>query len=505
MAPRTIALGRLVEELGGRLERGPGPLLGGIERGAGPLLGGIELDSRRVAPGVLFAALSGTRDDGARHVGEALSRGAAAVLARAPLDVPVPGWWHPEARRVTGEAAAMFAGHPSRHLTVLAVTGTNGKSTVAHLAEHLLRAAGRRPAFLGTTGYRLHGESLPATHTTPDAVQLQRLLARHLELGGDSVAMEASSHALDQERLAGMELDVAVFTNLTRDHLDYHRDMESYAAAKEQLFHRLSVGSTAVLPAGDPHTPRFAAVAKTKGARVVTYGIGSRADLSATRLSVVPGGIHLALEGMGISTSLFLPLVGRHNAENALAALAAVLVTGASPSALRDGLAAASLPPGRLEAVPGEGAPFRVYVDYAHTPHALETALGALRAELEAAGRGRLLCVFGCGGDRDPGKRPQMGAVVARLADVAFVTSDNPRSEDPAAIVAAIVAGMAGGAEHRVDVDRRAAIHAALREARAGDVVLVAGKGHECEQIIGTSRLPFDDRLVAAEVLEQWN
>jgi len=492
--PRTIDLKHLAALFGGAVDLRVGPA---------PALTGIQIDSRRIAPGNLFAALPGARDDGARHVVDALARGAAALLAPAPVAnaTHVAQWLHPAARRAAGESAALFAGSPSQHLTVFAVTGTNGKSTVAHLLAQLLTAAGRHPACLGTIGYQLRGEVLPATHTTPDAVELQALFARHRALGGDCVAMEASSHALDQERLAGTEVDVAIFTNLTRDHLDYHRDMASYAEAKERLFHLLPAHGAAVLPADHEITPRFADAARSRGARVVTYGIGSRADLSASLLSVVPGGTHLALEGMGISTSLFLPLVGRHNAENALAALAAVLVTGASPSALRDGLAAASLPPGRLEAVPGGGAPFSIYVDYAHTPDALEVVLNALRAELEAAGRGRLLCVFGCGGDRDPGKRPQMGATVARLADLAFVTSDNPRSEDPAAIAAAITAGMHGGAEVHVELDRQRAIRAAVRAARDGDIVLIAGKGHETEQIAGRTRVPFDDRKVAREAL----
>ncbi|MEO0650613.1 MAG: UDP-N-acetylmuramoyl-L-alanyl-D-glutamate--2,6-diaminopimelate ligase, partial [Planctomycetota bacterium] len=374
---------------------------------------------------------------------------------------------------------------------------------------------------LGTVGYQVEGAPLEtASHTTPDAPRLQRMLARHRFAGGDSVVLEASSHALDQRRLAGLELDVAVFTNLTRDHLDYHGTFEAYKAAKARLFHALPPGGAAVLPATGDIADEFARIAVSRGARVIRYGAvpslghrasttpdsgrrGSRVDLQATRLNVTSDGLKFSISGMGITDrSTPLSLSGRHNVDNLLAAAAAVLATGADPAALQTGFASIPLPPGRLERVSPEGHPFHCSVDYAHTPDALRTALTGLRAELEAAGRGRLVCVFGCGGDRDRGKRPQMGAVVGELADLAVLTSDNPRSEDPERIVADVLEGMEDGrAETAVEVDRRRAIELALGLARPGDHVLIAGKGHEDYQILPGGRIHFDDREVVREVL----
>lgn len=464
----------------------------------------VRLDSRFVGVGDLFAALPGRAANGARFVRSAADRGAVAVLSPTPIsDATVPVWVHPRARRAAGEAAALVHGRPSRDMTVVAVTGTNGKTTTAHLAGQLLALVGRRVAVFGTTGHRLAGGvSLPSTHTTPDAPELQRLLRRHREAGGDAVALELSSHALDQERHAGLDVSVAVFTNLTRDHLDYHGDMDAYLAAKRRLFEELAPGSAAVLNAGDPASPSMARAARARGARVFTYGTGSRADLGASRVVPVPRGTQLILEGMGISDiEVTLPLVGRHNVENTLAALAAVLATGASPSHAVGGLAALSAAPGRLEPVEaGESGP-RVFVDYAHTPDALERVLTALREQFSAPGT-RLICVFGAGGDRDRGKRAPMGAAVGRLADLAVLTSDNPRSEDPAQIAHEVLEGLRPVArEHALELDRRAAIALALARARRGDVVLIAGKGHETGQTIGANVEPFDDREVARELL----
>jgi len=472
-----------------------------------PTIADVVLDSRRAGPGVLFAALPGLRADGAAFAADAVERGAVAVLAPDAARVASLGvrvWAHPEARRVVGEAAALVHGEPSRELDVVAVTGTNGKSSVAWLTGGLLEADGRRPAVLGTLGHRLAGGAvLEATHTTPDAAELQRLCARHRAAGGDACVLEASSHALDQERLAGLAVDVAVFTNLSRDHLDYHGSMERYAAAKERLFASLRETSTAVVPAEGAAAERMGRAAAQAGARVVTYGTGAPADLRAARHRVDRRGTRLLLDGMGIlATELFVPLVGRHNVENVLAAAAAARVTGASPSSVLEGLAAAVPPPGRLEPVDVGDRPFELFVDYAHTPAALEHVLGTLRERLAARGDGRLVCLFGCGGDRDAGKRPAMGAAVARHADVALVTSDNPRDEDPRAIVDDVLVGLRGGAvDVEVVPDRREAIRRALELARPGDVVLLAGKGHERTQTIAGRVLEFDDRRVAQECL----
>lgn len=493
-----VRLGELVAALGGTWERDAS--------GAGPDIRDVHVDSRRAGAGTLFAALPGTREDGARFAPDALARGAAAVLSARRLDADCANWVHPEVRRVAGEAAALVHGRPAQDALVVGVTGTNGKTTVACLCGQLLERLGARPAVLGTVGHRLWGETLPATHTTPDATELQRLCRRHRDLGGDAIVLEVSSHALDQERVAGLWLDVAVFTNLTREHLDYHRTMEAYAAAKARIFERLKPGGTAVVGIDDGWAPVMIDAARARGARVVTFGIGSRADLRADRPSGGRRGTHLFLEGMGVPwTGLTIPLVGRHNVENALAASAAVLSLGASPSRVLEGLAAVTPPPGRLEPIDTGARGFRVFVDYAHTPDALERvleALGELLAESAGSKQGRLLCVFGCGGERDRDKRATMGAAVAARADVALVTSDNPRGEDPEAILQDVLAGMgAPRGEVVVELDRRAAIRAALERARPNDVVLIAGKGHETWQQLSDRRVPFDDRQVAAEAL----
>lgn len=488
---------------------------GAASRDASAPIRGVQLDSRHVAPGDLFCALSGSREDGARFAADAVLRGAVAVLTDREIDVPagVGSWVHASARRAAGEAAARILGTPSRGMFVAGVTGTNGKTTVAHLVGHLLTQSGRRPAVLGTAGNRLaDGRLVPATHTTPDAPALQRLVARHKELGGDSLVMEVSSHALDQERTAGLDFDVAIFTNLTRDHLDYHGDLESYTRAKERLFAMLRPGATAVVNADEPASERMSAAARARNAEVVTYSARLRGDLCASELRSSLRGTHLILHGMGISrTRLWLPLAGRYNVENALAAAACALVSGASPSSILEGLANAPSAPGRLEVVPTNGRGFTVLVDYAHSEDALDNVCRTLRHTLEApatdetgktAKNGRLIVVFGAGGDRDKGKRAPMGRVVNELADLAIVTSDNPRSEDPARILSDIVLGMDPQRATRiVESDRRRAIEIACAEARAGDVVLIAGKGHETTQTIGTEVHSFDDRAVAREVL----
>lgn len=504
-----MLLAELVNALGGELRAGRGDTR----------IAGVGLDSRRASAGDLFCALAGTRADGARFAADAVGRGAVAVIADRELPVPagVALWLHPRARRAAGEAAARVLGNPARGMFVAGVTGTNGKTTVAHLVGHLLAHAGRRPAVLGTAGNRLaDGRLAPATHTTPDAPELQRLIARHRQLGGDSIAMEVSSHALDQERTAGLDFDAAIFTNLTRDHLDYHGDLETYARAKSRLFESLRAGSTAIVNADEPASERMSAAARARNAEVVTYSARLRGDLCASQLRSSLRGTHLILHGMGISrTRLWLPLAGRFNVENALAAAACALVSGASPSSILEGLANAPSAPGRLELVPTGGRGFTVLVDYAHSEDALLNVCRTLRGALAAnesgepasetppgAPSGRLIVVFGAGGDRDQGKRAPMGRVVNDLADLAIVTSDNPRSEDPARILTDIVAGMEPARARRiVESDRRRAIEIACGEARSGDVVLIAGKGHETTQTIGTEVHSFDDRAVAREVL----
>ena len=521
----------LVSSLGGSATPGGG---------SGPEITGIHLDSRRVDAGELFFATQG-----GRYVRDARERGAAAVLCASAIPAEelgsLPLWIHPEARKVAGLAARALYGDPGQGMFVAAVTGTNGKTTTAHLAGQLLGLGGRRAGVLGTAGNRLaDGVLRPATHTTPDAPELQRILREHAHLGGDAIALEASSHALDQERLSGLRVDAAVFTNLTRDHLDYHGDFEAYARAKQRLFEGLRPGATAVIHADDPCSGRMADAARAAGAKVLTYSARSDSDLRASRLETGLEGTHFDLLGMGISGArVFLPLPGRYNVENALAAVACALLSGASPASMLAGLATVSPAPGRLERVAAAGRGPRVFVDYAHSEDALLNVCRVVRQSLEregshaldfesrvpqknheaqVAGRGpasaprgtsgtarggRLIVVFGCGGDRDRGKRAPMGRVVNEYADIAIVTSDNPRSEDPERIVDEIVAGMQPPrAERMVEIDRRSAIRRAISVAREGDVVLIAGKGHENTQTIGTRVQEFDDRKVAAEALQ---
>jgi UDP-N-acetylmuramoyl-L-alanyl-D-glutamate--2,6-diaminopimelate ligase len=515
-------LGELITRLGGTCST--------LGTGAdGPVVTDVFLDSRRVRPGGLFAALPGTQDNGARHVADAVSRGAVVVLSPHEQDLravnpSTPGagpkhqihhwihhWIHPDPRRAAGQAAALVHGEPARGLRLCAITGTNGKTTTAHVLGHLLNVADMAPAVLGTAGHRLAGgRALDAGHTTPDAPELQRLLRLHADGGGSSVVMEVSSHALDQERTAGLDFDVALFTNLTREHLDYHGDMHRYGQAKARLFASLRPGATAVLNLDDDAWRVMAHAAESVGARVITYSARRQADLTASRLRTDSAGSRFNLDGMGISTTeLRLPLRGRYNVENALAAAAAARLMGASPSTVVEGIATTSAAPGRLEPVHTGRRGFSLFVDYAHSPDALERVLRTLRVDLEEAGSGgRLIVVFGCGGDRDAGKRPEMGRVASELADVAIVTSDNPRGEAPERIIRDILAGMGAELESQrpeaqrvVEVDRRRAIARAVALAGEGDVLLLAGKGHEAGQTVGAEVLPFDDRLVAQEAL----
>lgn len=508
-----MRLSELVRQIGGQIDdRSEGRI--GASRDGRCEVRDVHLDSRRIEVGDLFAAMPGTSQDGLRFVPDAVGRGAVAVLTpngcdlravRAQLlGLDVVHWSHPAPRTALARAANLLHGDPARRLAFAAVTGTNGKTTTAHVLGHVLAGAGLAPAVLGTAGHRLaDGTVLPSTHTTPDAPDLARLLQRHAHVGGRTVVMEVSSHALEQERTAGLEFGVAAFTNLTREHLDYHGDMHRYGQAKARLFSGLRPGATAVLNLDDPAWRIMSAAAERAGARVVTYSTRIEADLRASRLRTDPVGSRFELDGMGIfSTELRLPLRGRYNVENALAAAATARLMGASPSAIVEGLATTSPAPGRLEPVDTGGRGFELYVDYAHSPDALERVLREARLFVDPSVRGRLIVVFGCGGDRDRGKRAEMGRAAGRLADLVVLTSDNPRGEDPDVIARDTLQGLEEfPTERRVELDRRRAISFAVAAARPGDVVLVAGKGHEDTQEVGGRRLPFDDRLVAREVL----
>lgn len=462
---------------------------------------GLALDSRRVRRGDLFFALAGLRQDGGTFVEAAFAAGACgAVVARGVSVAREPVIEVEEPRLTLAQAACSFHGHPSRALTVAAVTGTNGKTTTTWMLESIFRAAGLRTGRIGTTGYRIGDETRPAPFTTPEAPELQSLLREMADDGVRAVAIEVSSHALDQRRSWGLECDVTIFLNLTQDHLDYHRTQEAYREAKLRLFDgrnapRAVKRPVAVVNADDPAGAAVCEAARRGGSRTVRYGEARDADLRIAGVEVRAGGLMVALAEGSRRFELRLPLLGRYNAWNAAAAFAAARALGLDAGAAVAGLSAVPAVPGRLERV-AAGQPFEVLVDYAHTPDALSRALAAVREHAA----GRVLLVFGCGGDRDRAKRPLMGRAAAELVDRAWVTNDNPRGEDPAAIAREIVAG-APDSGLAIVLDRREAIAAALESARPGDAVLIAGKGHETTQTVGDRVLPFDDREVARALL----
>jgi len=466
-----------------------------------PEILGISADSRKIGAGFLFASLPGTRTHGGAFAAEAVAQGAvailtgnAAALALSPRErARVAIVTDPDPRRRLGLLAARFHGRQPR--MVAAVTGTNGKTSVAHFTREIWSALGHRAASLGTLGLVTATDRRPGTLTTPDPVALHRDLAALAAAGVEHVAIEASSHGLDQRRLDGISAAAAAFTNLTRDHLDYHGDMALYRAAKDRLFTTLMApGGTAVLNADSEEFARLAALCRDRDHPVLAYGADPAAALRLVAAEPRSGGQVLVLDVEGRRYRLLLPLPGTFQAMNVLAALGLAIATGASAAAAVGALAGLSGVPGRMQTVVEPASGGRVIVDYAHTPDALETVLTALRPHAE----GRLIALFGAGGDRDPGKRPMMGAVAARLADRVYVTDDNPRSEQAGQIRRDILAAAPGAIEIG---DRRSAITAAIAELRRGDILVLAGKGHETGQIVGREILPFDDAEIACEVV----
>jgi UDP-N-acetylmuramoyl-L-alanyl-D-glutamate--2,6-diaminopimelate ligase len=472
-----------------------------------PTVTGLTYDSRKVRPGNLFVAVPGLREDGRRYVAEALGRGATAIVLEAADTLAGSAAGRvivPSSREALARLAGAYFGHPSRRLRVVGITGTNGKTTTSLLVNALLGLGGRATGVIGTIEYRIGPEARPAGQTTPEAVELQSLLAEMVEREVTGVAMEVSSHALALRRVDGVEFDIAVFTNLTQDHLDFHGTLESYRAAKARLFSLLASGGkpgrAAVINADDPAGP---SMVEGLGLPVLTFGLGGGADVQPRRFESAMAGITMEVQTPGGTLEIRSPLVGEHNVMNLLGATAVGLALGVPPDAVAKALASVTAVPGRFEREEA-GQPFLVVVDYAHTPDALERVLTTAR-RLVAAGA-RLSVVFGCGGDRDRGKRPLMGGIAARLADRVWVTSDNPRSERPEAIIDEIVGGIeavGGRAHHAAIPDRRTAIPCALASAGAGDVVVIAGKGHETYQIVGSAVLPFDDRAVARAALAE--
>ncbi|RAU22907.1 UDP-N-acetylmuramoyl-L-alanyl-D-glutamate--2,6-diaminopimelate ligase [Paramagnetospirillum kuznetsovii] len=451
-------------------------------------IAGITADSRAVAKGFLFAALVGTKADGRAFVPAAIAKGATAILAPegSALDLP-PGVvliTDANPRRRFAQMAAAF--HGAQPDTMVAVTGTNGKTSVASFYRQIMDALGHPAAAIGTLGIIAKGWDNAGGLTTPDPAALHESLARLKAFGISHACMEASSHGLDQHRLDGVRLAAAAFTNLTWDHLDYHGDMETYAKAKQRLFTELvGDGGTAVINMDAEHGPRFAQAAAARGLMVMGYGKAA-AELRLIAAAAKPFGQELRLEIMGRSATVKLPLAGLFQAYNALAALGLALASGADAKAALAALEKLDGVPGRLQLAAKRANGAAIYVDYAHTPDALDTVLNALKPHATR----RLVAVFGCGGDRDPGKRPLMGAVACRLADATIITDDNPRSEDAAAIRESVRTACRGAIEI---ADRREAIRTAVAGLQKGDLLLIAGKGHETGQIVGGAVLPFDD------------
>lgn len=462
---------------------------------------GICYDSRQAASGYLFCALRGERFDGGRFVDDALAAGAVAVLCEKPADCNARAVLQSDnPRAAMAELAARFYGRPTESMLVAGITGTNGKTTVSYLLESLLSRAGKHVAVVGTVAYRFGADHRPAANTTPESVDLQRLAAEFRTGGADALVMEVSSHALAQQRVAGVAFDIGLFTNLTPEHLDYHRDMESYFAAKRLLFDRRTGAKQAVINIDDPWGLRLA----LERPDAMTCGQDETARVRIISAELGISGITAVFDSPAGRIEVRSPLLGRFNLANLCCAAAAGVALGLDPALIAEALGAVERVPGRLEAIDHPGGA-RILVDYAHTGDALEKALEAMR-DLKPR---RLVALFGCGGDRDRSKRPKMGEVSGRLADLTVVTSDNPRSEEPQAIINEILPGVEAAGAVRLDrpgfpapgrkgylvePDRRRAIEMAVSLLEEGDLLLVAGKGHEDYQIIGERRIHFDDR-----------
>jgi UDP-N-acetylmuramoyl-L-alanyl-D-glutamate--2,6-diaminopimelate ligase len=463
---------------------------------------GLAYDSRRVTPGMVFFAIPGLNTDGHDFIASAIERGAVAVVcqrngfvSRRATKIKVA-----DTREALALVAAEFYGHPSRRLKVIGVTGTNGKTCVAFMLRAMLETAGAKPGLISTIRHEIGDRVIPAQRTTPEALEIQQMLAAMTRAGCQSCVMEVSSHALDQKRVCGVEFDLGIFTNLTEDHLDYHASLEDYFQAKKRLFQAIQAGTKrggAVINIDDAYGARLAR--ETAAEVQLTYGLDDAARVRAHHVAAVRQGTRMTIEGPAGSFDCLLPLIGRHNVYNALAATGAGFFLKLPPAAMRAALNAMQPVPGRLENI-AQGQPFAVFVDYAHTEVALRLALQTLRE----ATAGRLRLAFGCGGSRDTAKRARMGRVAAELADVTVITNDNPRREAPEEIAAQIEAGYRAVRTDgcRIELDRRRAIDELLRAAQPGDTVLIAGKGHETYQEFEDTVVPFDDRVYVRETLE---
>jgi len=492
---RTVTLADVAYALGGKLT--------GAENAGAIVVADVTHDSREARAGVLFVAIQGAKYDAHRFIPQVLEQGAIGVISERERPVDFSGAWLEvaDARAALARAAAEVHGHPSRELQLVGITGTNGKTTTAHLVAAVCEAAGDKVAVLGTVGYRIGGEQFKAEHTTPEASAVQRFLRRSVEAGCTVAVMESSSQALDLHRCDALDYSVAVFTNLTQDHLDYHGTMETYFDAKRRLFDgRLGTRPRiCVINIDDLYGLRLARELMENGeTSVSTYALRAQADVTAHAVEVTLAGMRFVLRAGGREQAITSPLVGQPHIYNLLAATACGLALGYELDVMARAFENCAGAPGRFERVAHAG-DFAIVVDYAHTDDAL---MNVLRTAREVSPEGRVITVFGCGGDRDRTKRAPMGEAAGSLSDIVILTSDNPRTEDAQAILADVETGLqATGKPYLKIADRREAIFRAIAEARRGDVVIIAGKGHEDYQIIGTQTIRFDDREVAREAV----
>lgn len=469
-------------------------------------ISGLAYDSRKVEPGFVFVCIQGFKTDGHSYIEAAIQRGAVAIVAQKPVDVPagIALVLTTDSRKALALMACAFADYPSDKLTVIGVTGTNGKTTTTYLIAEIFKENGYKVGLVGTIMNKIGDRVFPVTNTTPESLDLQMLLKQMVEDGVTHLVMEVSSHALELARVAGVNFDTAVFTNITQDHLDFHENMENYLAAKQKLFSNLKQQPSeqkkkfGIINNDDPNAQ---SISKVTTGQVLTYGVKNDCDIKALNINLRANGVNFDVTTPDGDFDLQLQLAGLFNVYNSLAALAVGLVEGIEPATIKRALEMVKGVPGRLEKV-DVGQDFSVLVDYAHTPDGLDNIIRAARQFSE----GRVITVFGCGGDRDRTKRPIMGEISAKLSDYSILTSDNPRNEDPVFIISQIeegVRGIVNREKYSVILDRREAIAFAIKMARTGDVVLVAGKGHETYQIVKDQVLHFDDREVAEELLKQ--
>ena len=458
---------------------------------------GIAYDSKAVKPDDVFVAIKGFRVDGHRHLEEAFSKGATAAVTEERLS-GIPGITQilvPDTRLALAQLAAAFYGNPSSRLQLIGVTGTTGKTTTAYLIESILSASGAKTGLIGTVDIKVGEKKFPVKLTTPESLDLQRLFKKMLDTGVEKVAMEVSSHAIDLQRVEACQFDALVFTNLSQDHLDYHHSLPEYFKVKRRLFEK-NPESFWIVNLDDPHGKK---IAKIPGGRVLTYGLSPEAEIRAESIEINRKGVLFSLVGPSLRTTIRSGLKGNFNLYNLLAAAATGIILGSKPEAIRDGLEGLKQVPGRFETV-DLSQDFDVVVDFAHTPDSLEKALKAARGITT----GRIITVFGCGGDRDKMKRPLMGQIAGELSDLIIITSDNPRSEEPQAIIDEIEQGLRSTSPKKYlkIIDRREAIFEAISQAKAKDLVLIAGKGHESYQIFKDKTVPFDDREIAEEAVK---